>query len=58
MREIQRYYNKHTYTMTEEEERLLKQVEDDARKHMKKKGHKGAAKTVLEYVAKVRKELG
>ena len=43
--------------MTDDQDRLLNQVEDDARKHMKKKGHKGAAKTVLEYVAKVRKEL-
>lgn len=44
--------------MTDEQDRLLRQVEDDARKHMKKKGHKGAAKTVLEYIAKVRKQLG
>lgn len=44
--------------MTDEQERLLKQVEEDAQKHMRKKGHKGAAKTVLEYIAKVRKELG
>ena len=43
--------------MTDEEDRLLRQVEEDAHKHLKKKGHKGAAKTVLEYVAKVRKEL-
>ena len=44
--------------MTEQEDKVLRQVEDDARKHLKKKGHKGAAKTVLEYIAKVRKELG
>ena len=43
--------------MTDEEDRLLRQVEEDAHKHLKKKGHRGAAKTVLEYVAKVRKEL-
>lgn len=43
--------------MTDEQDRLLKQVEEDAHKHLKKKGHRGAAKTVLEYVAKVRKEL-